>query len=53
MARKRLVQAKVDHLRWENEQLLKENRRLRGEEVNVESELQSCLEEQQRLDNEV
>ena len=52
MAKKRLVQTQLDQLRWENKKLLEENRRLRGEEINIESELHSCLEEQRRLDEE-
>ena len=49
---KRLVQTQLDQLRWENEKLLEENRRLRGEEINIESELHSCLKKQRRLDEE-
>ena len=50
MVKKRLMQAQLDQLHWENEKLVEENHRLRGEEINIESELQTCLEEQQRWD---
>ena len=40
MARKGLAQAELDQLRWKNEKLLEEIRRLRGEEVNIATELQ-------------
>ena len=53
MARKGLVQAELDQLRRENEKLMEEIRRLRGEEVEIKSELHSCLEEQRRLDDNV